>query len=221
MQRDEKAANAGPQPGNFFQTVNGTLKTRRRHACSPAELPFFVKNFAAVKKFLLALAATAAFSTPSDAQPVAAADTIFPYNVMLVSPDSSRTTASRDLFKPGQVTVLVFWLTTCHPCQVELDAYTANYADWQKQADFRLIAISTDFPFRFRQVGARLREKQYPFEVWWDRFRGFSRVLPGELNGLPQVFIFDKTGRLAWRHKGFWPGDEREMFAKVLELSAP
>lgn len=173
-----------------------------------------------MKKCFLILAVAVVCSARLSAQPIAAADTVFPYNVVLVSPDSTREISSKTLFQPGQVTVLAFWLTTCYPCRLELDAYTQHYADWQKQADFRLIAISTDFPGRFRQIGARLQEKQYPFEVWWDRYRGFSRVLPGELNGLPQVFIFDKNGRLAWQHKRYRPGDEQEMFAKVLELSA-
>jgi hypothetical protein len=42
--------------------------------------------------------------------------------------------------------------------------------------------------------------------------------MPGELNGLPQVFIFDKNGKLAYRHKGFRPGDEVELFEKIKEL---
>lgn len=171
-------------------------------------------------KYLLPCLVAYLLQSGLHAQNVAPADTLYPFNVTLVNTDSTFTTNSKSLLQPGQVTVLAFWLTTCFPCQIELDAYTRNYPDWKQQADFRLIAVSTDFPFRFRQINKRLQEKKYPFEVWWDRYRGFSQVLPGQLNGLPQVFIFDKKGRLAWHHKGYQPGNEEELFAKVLELSA-
>lgn len=157
------------------------------------------------------------FSGFTQAQ-TAPADTVFPYRITLVSPDSSTEVSTRTLLPTGRVTVIAFWLTTCPPCRAELDVYARNYADWQQQAAFRLLAVSTDFPNRFRHIATRLRDENYPFEVWWDRHRGFSRVLPGALNGLPQVFIFDRHGRLAWHHKGFRPGDEAEMFARVLEL---
>ncbi len=169
-------------------------------------------------KYLLPCALAFALNGTLQAQNFAPADTVFPFNVTLVNADSTFSTTSKSLLRKGQVTVLAFWLTTCFPCQIELDVYAKKYPDWKQQADFRLVAVSTDFPMRFRQIGKRVKEKNYPFEVWWDQYRGFSQLLPGELNGLPQVFIFDKQGRLAWRHKGFQSGSEEEMFAKVLEL---
>jgi peroxiredoxin len=150
-------------------------------------------------------------------------DTVYPYNIPLLDIDSTKEMNSRELLaipkKGKKPTVIAFWLTTCMPCHRELSTYTANYAEWQKKADFRLLAISIDFPHRFRKVAEIVREKQFPFEVYWDRDRLFRSVMPhGGLNGLPQVFIFDKEGALAYHHKGFRPGDEVELFAKILEL---
>ncbi|MCC6463219.1 MAG: TlpA family protein disulfide reductase [Saprospiraceae bacterium] len=151
-----------------------------------------------------------------------AGDTLYPFNIPLLDIDSTTLSNSKDVLaipqKGKKPTVIAFWLTTCMPCHRELATYTANYAEWQKKADFRLLAISTDFPHRFRQIAQIVREKQFPFEVYWDRDRLFRSVLPGGLNGLPQVFIFDKEGKLAWHHKGFRPGDEQEVLAKILEL---
>lgn len=148
-------------------------------------------------------------------------DSIFPYNIPLLDIDSTKEMNSSDVLalpKKKQPTVIAFWLTTCMPCHRELATYTANYPEWKKQANFRMYAISIDFPHRFREIARIVREKQFPFEVYWDRDRLFRSVMPGELNGLPQVFIFDKDGKLAWRHKGFRPGDEQELFAKIQEL---
>lgn len=149
-------------------------------------------------------------------------DSIFPFNIPLLDIDSTHESNSKEVLaipkKKKQPTVIAFWLTTCMPCHRELDTYTANYADWKKQADFRMYAVSIDFPHNFRKIAGIVRDKQFPFDVYWDRDRLFRMVMPGELNGLPQVFIFDKDGKLAWRHKGFRPGDEQELFAKIKEL---
>lgn len=152
-------------------------------------------------------------------------DSVFPYNIPLLDIDSTTETNSKEAFaipkkeKDRQPTVLAFWLTTCMPCHRELSTYTAHYAEWQKQAKFRMVAISIDFPQRFRQIAPIVREKKFPFEVYWDRDRLFRSVMPYcGLNGLPQVFIFDKNGQLAYHHKGFRPGDEQTLFAKILEL---
>ena len=150
-------------------------------------------------------------------------DTVFPFNIPLLNIDSTKEMNSKEVLalpKKGKKkpTVIAFWLTTCMPCHRELSTYAANYAEWQNQANFRLMAISIDFPHRFRQIAPIVQEKQLPFEVYWDRDRLFRYVMPGELNGLPQVFIFDKNGKLAYHHKGFRPGDEKELFAKIQEL---
>ena len=152
------------------------------------------------------------------------ADTIFPFNIPLLSIDSTKLSNSKKVMaipkneKERRPTVIAFWLTTCIPCHYELATYSANYADWKKQANFNMYAISTDFPKNFRKIAGIVQEKQFPFEVYWDRDQRFRTVMPGQLNGLPQVFIFDKNGELAYRHKGFRPGDEVVLFEKIKGL---
>ena len=141
----------------------------------------------------------------------------FPFQLSLFRPDSTATTSSAVLGK-GKITVIAFWLSTCLPCQVELAAYKAKYADWQKQAEFQLIAISIDYPQRFQQMAKLAGSSGWPFPVFWDNIQAFRNILPGGLNGLPQVFLFDKSGQLVWQHKRYTTGDEDEMFSKILEL---
>jgi cytochrome c biogenesis protein CcmG, thiol:disulfide interchange protein DsbE len=151
-------------------------------------------------------------------------EALFPFNIPLLSIDSTKLSNSKTVMaipkneKEKRPTVIAFWLTTCIPCHYELTTYTANYADWKKQANFNMYAISTDFPKNFRKIGQIVQEKQFPFEVYWDRDHLFRTVMPGELNGLPQVFIFDKNGKLAYQHKGFRPGDEVTLFEKIKSL---
>lgn len=141
----------------------------------------------------------------------------FPFNATLFTPDSVKLN-SNDLLQKGKPTVLAFWLTTCIPCMGEFAAYSEKYPGWKKQADFQFYGISIDFPYNFHNISKLHKEKAWPFPVYWDKDRTFRAILPGGLNGLPQVFIFDKNGQLAWHHKGFTPGLEDEVWAKIQEL---
>ncbi len=179
---------------------------------------------------LLFIAFTASFALPTKSQAQIvyrqqpyALDTVYPFNIPLLDMDSAVTYNTKEvLAQPPegiqQPIVVAFWLTTCRPCHLELSTYAANYARWKEQANFRLLAISIDFPHRFRDIARIAQQYNFPFEVYWDVHRLFRSVMPGGLNGLPQVFIFDKKGALAYYHKGFLPGDEQELFKKILEL---
>lgn len=141
----------------------------------------------------------------------------YPFKITLVRPDSSEVASSEVLNGKNQFTLLAFWLTTCIPCSIELDAYSQNYATWKKEHGLEIIAISMDFADKFRRIEARLAEKKYPFPVYWDRIRAFKYILPGGLNGYPQIFLFDQKGQLVWRKKGYLSGDEAKMIEQVIQ----
>jgi peroxiredoxin len=166
-----------------------------------------------VAVFICALLHAALLSGQSVAQPASP----YPFELRLTTPDSTEL-PSAEALPLGKPTVLAFWLTTCTPCMNELAAYTRHYAEWKARADFNLIAVSLDFPERFRKVKPLVAEQKWPFPVYWDRVRAFKSLLPGGLNGVPQVFLFDRDGRLVWQHKGYRTGAEQEMFQQVLGL---
>ncbi len=162
---------------------------------------------------LLLLLSVAQIVFAQNEQPLVA----FPFNTVLTTPDSTEVNSNK-IFSTGKPTVIAFWLSTCAPCQTELDAYTQQYAEWKKQVDFDLVIVSIDFPNRFRKIGEMAGRAKWPFPIYWDRTRFFSGILPGELNGLPQVFLFDRQGNLAWRHRKYWPGDEQVLFEQIKAL---
>lgn len=167
-------------------------------------------------KFRLLPACFLLFATLSSAQVTQPTET-FPFNITLLKPDSTAVN-SKTVLKTGKPTVIAFWLTTCVPCHIELASYSSHFTEWQKQTDFQLVAISIDFQERFSKVKQMAKEKKWPFPVYWDKDRAFKNILPGNLNGLPQVFLFDKNGKLVWQHKKYTPGDEEELFAQVKAL---
>jgi cytochrome c biogenesis protein CcmG, thiol:disulfide interchange protein DsbE len=143
----------------------------------------------------------------------------FPFDIPLE--DTARLAYNTsDLLKTnGKPLVLIFWLTTCGPCKIELQTLNANYDAWKKETDFRLIAVSTDWEDNWSRVVERVATEKWKFEAYRDYNNEFRDHLPGGLNGLPQVFVFDKTGKIVYHHRRFIPGDEVELLAKIKEAN--
>ena len=140
---------------------------------------------------------------------------VFPFDIALKDTTGTIYNSADVLKTKDKPIVLVFWLTTCGPCLVEMSAYKAKYEDWKKEADFRIIAISTDFPQNAENYVKRTKQAEWPFESYHDYQRNFGMVMPGELNGLPQVFIVDNKGTILYHHRRYMPGDENELFAEI------
>jgi cytochrome c biogenesis protein CcmG, thiol:disulfide interchange protein DsbE len=145
--------------------------------------------------------------------------TIYPFHIALQDSSMQIHPSYAILPSNDKPTVLLFWLTTCIPCGRELTSIKENYARWKQEVDFELVAISEDWEDRFPDFVARIRQENWPFKAYWDSSQEFKQILPGRLNGLPQTFIYDKKGRLAWSKKGFVPGDEQLLFQKIREAA--
>ena len=91
----------------------------------------------------------------------------------------------------------MFWLTTCYPCGMEMKAISGKYNQWKKEANFNFYAISTDWPKNEQSFINRVQKKNFPWESYWDFNKEFKYIMPGKLNGLPQVFLLDKNGNIA------------------------
>ena len=158
------------------------------------------------------------FTTFSQSSTVEQPTVPFPFNLSLYKPDSTIVESSEIFLQKNNATLVAFWLTTCFPCANELDAYNLNYETWKKEYGLEIVAVSMDLAERFRKIEERLIAKKYAFPVYWDRIRAFRSIMPGGLNGYPQVFLFDKKGQLVWRKKGYLQGDELKMLEEVKKL---
>lgn len=143
----------------------------------------------------------------------------FPFDIQLKSV-KGETFNSSDIFKDnGKPTVLLFWLTTCRPCHMKLAAISPVYEQWQEEADFNLYAISGDFPNKYESFVNQTTSKGWKWDTYWDMNRAFREVLPGQLNGYPQTFIFDKDGKLAYQDKRYRAGDADKLLATIKRIS--
>jgi len=143
----------------------------------------------------------------------------FPFDIALKTADGTETN-SADIFKKnGKPTIVLFWLTTCGPCRMEMAAIKKEFNAWQDETDFNLVAISTDFQKNFPRFVEMTNKNEWQWETYHDTNREFRKVMPGGLNGLPQTFIFDKDGTIVYHKRKYRPGDEKTLYAKVKEIA--
>jgi len=158
--------------------------------------------------------------TLSTSRSKAEIDATFPFDLDLKTADGKTIKSSDILKKNGKPTVVLFWLTTCYPCKIEMANIQKVYDSWKAETDFNLVAISTDFAKNYGRFSEMVKTKNWPWEAYNDVNREFRLILPGGLNGLPQTFVFDKNGEIAYHKRKYATGDEHKLYAKVKELAA-
>lgn len=144
----------------------------------------------------------------------------YPYDIELKKADGTTVRSDEVFPTDGKPTVLMFWLTTCGPCRMELNAINKKFHAWEQEADFNFYAISTDFPKNYESFVKRVEESNWPWEAYNDVNREFMQVMPGRLNGLPQIFLLDANGQIAYHTRKYRPGDEDKLFAEIRKLAA-
>lgn len=110
--------------------------------------------------------------------------------------------------------IISFWSTTCKPCIRELDAINDLMPDWLDEAEFRVVAISTD-DNRFVAKAKSLVEGHgwSDFIVLYDKNQEFMRAMNVTLT--PQVYVVDAKGKIIYSHTGYTPGSEEELFKYI------
>lgn len=143
----------------------------------------------------------------------------FPFNIVLRDTAGNYFSSESVLPTKGKPLVLLFWMTTCGPCRQELNAIKANLENWRKEADFRILAVSMDFPTYYPNYIERVKKENWDFETVYDVHRQFCDVMPnGGLNGLPQLFIINEKGEIKYWHHRYLPGDEAELFSEIKKM---
>lgn len=145
-------------------------------------------------------------------------DANYPFDIDLKTSKGILVNSQNVLPQNGKPTVLLFWLTTCYPCRLEMKAIKENFPSWIAETDFNLVAISTDFPKNHERAYKLIKKEGWQWKTYIDANREFRWVMPGELNGLPQLFIFDKDGKIVHHKKKYSSGDEHKLYDKIKEI---
>ncbi len=124
---------------------------------------------------------------------------------------------SRTFSNDGKPIIINFWATWCAPCKKELSAIAEDYADWQAKTGVKLIAISIDDARSSARVKPYVSGQDWDYEVYLDPNGDLKRAL--NVNNVPHTFLVNGNGEIVWQHNNYEPGDENELYRKVLELT--
>jgi thiol-disulfide isomerase/thioredoxin len=121
------------------------------------------------------------------------------------------TIKTEDLSKDGPI-VISLWATWCGPCLKELDAISDVYDEWQAETNVKLYAVSIDDSRTVKRVKPLINGKGWEYEVLLDTNHDLKRAL--RVSTVPVTLIV-KNNEIVYRHSGYTPGAEDELFEEI------
>ena len=112
--------------------------------------------------------------------------------------------------------VLAFWATWCGPCMLELNAINDKIDDWRAETDFQFYAISLDDSKTVSRVQPMVNGKGWDFDILLDTNNDLKRLLNFST---PPFTVIVKDGKIMYKHVGYQPGAEDNLFEKIKENS--
>ncbi|MCK8480586.1 TlpA family protein disulfide reductase [Psychroserpens algicola] len=127
-----------------------------------------------------------------------------------------QTISLEDISKDDQLVVVSLWATWCVPCKNELDAINEVYEDWVDETDVKLYAISVDDSRTVKRVKPLVNGKGWEFDILLDTNSDLKRQLNAPT--IPLTLLV-KNNKIVFRHSGYTPGSEDELYEKIKEFS--
>lgn len=123
----------------------------------------------------------------------------------------------QSIMDDGVPVILSFWYTTCKPCLQELGAVNDAYVDWIEEAEFKVVAVSTDDSRSSAKVKPMVNGRGWTdFTILLDENSDLKRAM--NVQTQPTVFVLDRKGNVVYTHTGYTPGSEEELFDQILKL---
>lgn len=136
-------------------------------------------------------------------------------SVTLKSVNNKDFNVKNDFAEKDKLYVISFWATWCVPCINELDAINEHYAEWSKELNMEVIAVSIDDTRTQKRVKPLLNGKKWPYTVLLDTNQDLKRAL-GVAN-VPYTIVV-KNKKIVYIHNGYSQGAENELYNKLKEL---
>lgn len=136
-------------------------------------------------------------------------------NVSLKNVDNKTVNVKEDFAEKDKLYVFTFWATWCGPCINELDAINEHYAEWTKEINMEVIAVSIDDSRTQKRVKPMLNGKKWPYQVILDTNSDLKRAL-GIAN--PPYTVVVKNKKVVYVHNGYSQGQEHELYNQLKSL---
>lgn len=136
-------------------------------------------------------------------------------SVTLKSVDNKSYNVKNDFAEKDKLYVFTFWATWCAPCISELDAIKEHYAQWSKELNMEVIAVSIDDTRTQKRVKPLLNGKNWDYTVLLDTNQDLKRALA---IANPPYTVVVKNKKVVYVHNGYSQGAEMELYNKLKEL---
>lgn len=128
---------------------------------------------------------------------------------------SGETINIQELANAEEPIVLSFWATWCMPCIKELNTINDVYTDWQEETGVKIYAVSIDDSKTVSRVNPLVNGKGWEYEVLLDTNNELKRSF--NIPTVPHIILIYK-GKIVYRHTGYQPGSEMELYEELLKL---
>lgn len=129
---------------------------------------------------------------------------------------SGSTINIKEATNKDNLVVVSLWATWCVPCLKELDAISEVYDDWQAETNVELIAVSVDDSRTVKRVKPLINGKGWDYTILLDTNNDLKRSLGAAT--VPLTLLI-KNNQIVYRHSGYSPGAEVELYEKIKEHS--
>ena len=117
----------------------------------------------------------------------------------------------------GNPIIISFWATWCKPCKAELNTIAEEYDDWVDETGVKLIAISIDDSRSSSRVEPYINAQGWEYMILLDPNGDYKRAM--NVNNVPHTFLVNGNGKIVWDHNNYSPGDEDELYEKLVKIS--
>ncbi len=136
-------------------------------------------------------------------------------SITLKSDSNKNLNVKSDFSDPDKLYVFAFWATWCVPCINELDAVNEHYADWSKELNMEVVAVSIDDSRTQKRVKPLLNGKNWPYQILLDSNQELKRSLA--VANVPYTVVV-KNKKIVYIHNGYSQGGENELYAELKKL---
>ena len=97
----------------------------------------------------------------------------------------------------------------------ELDAIYDALPDWKEEADFKVVAVSTDDSRLLAKAKSFAEGRGWgeDYVLLFDKNQDFMRAM--NVSVVPHVFVLDAKGKIVYSHTSYVPGNELELFEAI------